>query len=88
MSNVLGLCKDVLQQLINTPRFSLVQVSDAKTPKNDYKILDNGVKFLAFWTLCQSTVKKNGFLTIKHDFSLKYGYAEQHHKIILLMGLL
>jgi len=51
MSNVLKMCKDVLQQFINIPRFSLVQVSDAKAPKNDYKILATGVKFLAFWTL-------------------------------------
>jgi len=30
-----------------------------------------------------------GFLQKKnHDFSLNYGYGEQHHKIILLIGLL
>jgi len=51
MSNVLGLCKDVLQQFINIPRFSLVQVSDAKALKNGYKILVTGVKSFAFWTL-------------------------------------
>jgi len=84
MSNVLGLCKHVLLRFINIPRFSIVQVSDAKATKNGYKILVTGVKFFDN----NSTVKKYSFLTANHDFSLNYGHAEQHHKIIFLIGLL
>jgi hypothetical protein len=40
MFNDLGLCKDVLQQFINIPRFSLVQVSDKKK-KSTEKWLQN-----------------------------------------------
>jgi len=90
MSNVLGVRKDELLWLNNIQRFSLVHVSDAKATKNGYKILITGAKFLAFWILWKkkSTMKKYCFLTINHDFSLNYGYAEQRYKIILLTGLL